>query len=104
MNVLLRAYAKCVYGQDEASRKRIEAALLSALAETPVAWHLEPGEAEGPDPKLLGVYTLPLVAMEARICQLSPLRNDDNYVCARTAQPRRVPEPVPLIGTHSHSR
>lgn len=49
VNVLLRVYAKCVYGQDEASRQRIEAALLSALAETPVASHLEPGEAEGPE-------------------------------------------------------
>jgi hypothetical protein len=39
---------------------------------------------------LLGVYTLPLVAMEARICQLSPLRNDENYVCARAASAARA--------------
>ena len=48
VNVLLRVYAKCVYGQDDASWKRIDAALLSALAETPVAWHLEPGGLKGP--------------------------------------------------------
>jgi len=65
--------------------------------------HKQPTSA-GANRTLLGVYTLPLVAMEARICQLSPLRNDENYVCARTAQPPRVPESVPLIGTHSHSR
>jgi hypothetical protein len=27
VNVLLRVYAKCVYGQDEVARQRIEAAL-----------------------------------------------------------------------------
>src|SRR5450759_3218222 len=58
----------------------------------------------GANRTLLGVYTLPLVAMEARICQLSPLRNDENYVCARALQPPPVPASVPLIGTHSHSR
>jgi integrase len=34
VNVLLRVYAKCVYGQDEVARQRIEAALvLTASAE-----------------------------------------------------------------------
>jgi hypothetical protein len=41
-------------------------------------------------PDTSGVYTLPLVAMEARICQLSPLRNDENYVCARAASSARA--------------
>jgi len=54
VNVLLRVYAKCVYGQDEASRQLIDAALLSALAETPVASHLDPEETEGPE--LPGVF------------------------------------------------
>jgi hypothetical protein len=36
VNVLLRVYAKCVYGQDEVARQRIEAALaLTASAEDP---------------------------------------------------------------------
>ena len=34
VNVLLRVYAKCVYGQDEVAKARIEAALaLTAVAE-----------------------------------------------------------------------
>ena len=32
MNVLLRVYAKCVYGQDEVARIRIEAALAQTTA------------------------------------------------------------------------
>jgi len=36
------------------------------------------------------VYTLPLVAMQARICRLSPLRNVENYVCARAASSARA--------------
>ena len=32
VNVLLRVYAKCVYGQDEVARKRIEAALALTTA------------------------------------------------------------------------
>jgi integrase len=36
VNVLLRVYAKCVYGQDEVARQRIDAALeLTATAEDP---------------------------------------------------------------------
>ena len=36
MNVLLRVYAKCVYGQDEVANARIEAALaLTAAVEEP---------------------------------------------------------------------
>ena len=36
VNVLLRVYAKCVYGQDEVARQRIEAALaLTTSAEDP---------------------------------------------------------------------
>jgi len=36
VNVLLRVYAKCVYGQDEVARQRIEAALaLTAAAGEP---------------------------------------------------------------------
>ena len=36
MNVLLRVHAKCVYGQDEVARQRIEAALaLTASVEDP---------------------------------------------------------------------
>jgi integrase len=38
VNVLLRVYAKCVYGQDEVARIRIEAALaLTGAAEAPDA-------------------------------------------------------------------
>lgn len=39
VNVLLRVYAKCVYGQDEVTRIRIEAALAltTAAEEPPVA-------------------------------------------------------------------
>jgi len=38
VNVLLRVYAKCVYGQDEVARQRIEAALaLTATSEANVA-------------------------------------------------------------------
>ena len=66
--------------------------------------HAHSPQTAGANRTLLGVYTLPLVAVQARICQLSPLRNDENNVCARAAQPPRVPESVPLIGTHSHSR
>ena len=32
MNVLLRVHAKCVYGQDEVARQRIEAALAQTTA------------------------------------------------------------------------
>ncbi|MBO0880167.1 MAG: hypothetical protein J2P17_07390 [Mycobacterium sp.] len=28
-NVLMRVYAKCIYGQDEAARRRVQAALSS---------------------------------------------------------------------------
>jgi len=36
VNVLLRVYAKCVYGQDEVTRQRIEARLaLTGAAEAP---------------------------------------------------------------------
>jgi len=30
VNVLLRVYAKCIYGQDEAAKQRVQAALESA--------------------------------------------------------------------------
>ena len=30
VNVLLRVYAKCIYGQDEAARQRVQAALADA--------------------------------------------------------------------------
>jgi integrase len=34
VNVLLRVYAKCVYGQEEAAKVRIEAALTAATRES----------------------------------------------------------------------
>jgi hypothetical protein len=53
VNVLLRVYAKCVYGQDEVARQRIEAAL--ALTTHPEAEaELKSGLREGPVVKLTG--------------------------------------------------
>ena len=41
-------------------------------------------------PDTSGRVPAPLVAMGARICQVTPLRNDENYVCARAGQPPRA--------------
>ena len=46
VNVLLRVYAKCVYGQDEVARQRIEAAL--AVTTTSEAETEAEGEARAP--------------------------------------------------------
>jgi hypothetical protein len=47
VNVLLRVYAKCVYGQDEVARQRIEAAL--ALTTASEAEADVQGEARAPE-------------------------------------------------------
>ena len=39
------------------------------------------------------VHTLPLVAMEARICQLSPLRNDETMFVPGLRSLRACPSP-----------